>query len=112
MIYAAQILRRDSLVNRRKQVCNLRMVLGERSPDRHRQKVSGGNSRTWAGSCMRFVRIMSSVRMSFIGSLQDGSCVIHGFWLSKASFIRLNDHAMALELVDLALGIAGSVSRR
>ena len=37
--------------------------------------------------------------------------MIHGFRLLKALFIRLNDHAMALELVGLALGIASSVLR-
>ena len=47
--------------------------------------------------------------MLFIGSLQYSSCVIHGFWLLKAIFICLNHHAMALELVGLALGNASSV---
>ena len=50
--------------------------------------------------------------MLFSDSLQYGSCVIHGFWLLEAMFIHLNDHAMALELVGLALGIAGSVLRK
>ena len=35
--------------------------------------------------------------------------MIHGFRLLKAVFVRLDDHAMALELVGLALGTASSV---